>query len=526
MTLQRIWIGALLLLLSQMCGAVKQGKVYRIVPTSDAQKSLFVENASLRDKARVVVWTETDVPAQQWKLATLTRKGMATLTNVYTGLYLAIEDGKAVQSKSPCYFTIKEAKDGSLRLYYMDEWLYAPSTKDGTEVSIISSSSTQDIAQEVTGWQMMEVKEQVFFSTAMRNRMAEGFLQQYLKTTGEECCTFVGGGWGESETLEAVLDMYEQTGEERYRKAYERCYRYFKQKVGNLWTGGTKADGYHWYGYDFNDDVMWHIIGAVRASLLSGKKEYLEDAKRNFDAIRKRANLGYVELFRWAESSGNRNGTNSCINGPAEVAACYIGIAEADESYLEQARRLYANQRRYLFEPETGHVYDAVVLNPENGQVVSTNKWASTYNQGTMLGAATLLYRHYGNEMYRQDAERIVAYAMKHLCDEYGIVKVCQNADGDFQGFKGILMRYAGLYARTFGDEKVSEWLRRNAFHAYNNMNSHHFGHSAWLTKAAENNKMGEVNYATQAFGASTALSAAFAVPVSDKKAGKGKRSK
>ena len=77
-------------------------------------------------------------------------------------------------------------------------------------------------------------------------------------------------------------------------------------------------------------------------------------------------------------------------------------------------------------------------------------------------------------------------------------------------------MRYAGLYARSYQDVSTQKWLIANAFHAYNNLNSMSYGHSAWLTKASENGMYNDVDYtsAGSAFGASTALSAACGVPV------------
>jgi uncharacterized protein YyaL (SSP411 family) len=286
--------------------------------------------------------------------------------------------------------------------------------------------------------------------------------------------------------------------------------------VGASWNAGTIVAGYDWFGYDFNDDVMWLVIAAIRGYQATGKQMYLDDAKRNFDLIYNRAYLGYVGLLRWAEHTGDRNGANSCINGPAEVAACYIAAATGDESYYEKARELYDNQRQYLFDPATGHVDDSVVFNPETGNVVSRNTWASTYNQGTMLGAAVLLHRHYGDAYYKQDADRILEFAKRELCNSFGIVHMCQNVDGDFQGFKGILMRYAGLYAREYQDADTQNWLIGNAFHAYNNINSLSYGHSAWLTKASEDHLYNSIDYSTSAcaFGASTALSAACAVPL------------
>ena len=51
-------------------GALKSGKTYVISPAGDKSKALFVMNSSMEDYAPVVLWTNTDVPAQQWRAAT------------------------------------------------------------------------------------------------------------------------------------------------------------------------------------------------------------------------------------------------------------------------------------------------------------------------------------------------------------------------------------------------------------------------------------------------------------------------
>ena len=495
---------------------VEAGKTYRIVPDTDGTKSLFVQNASLDDKAAVVVWTETDVPAQQWQ-AEDAGNGCFALRNVYTGMYLDASN-IALTQRSQRYAWQLELVDESTNAYLLkatdrDRYLRVVSTTDGRQPQVGTNAQT---------WRLVEVEPCTAFTSTERQRMLYGFLSHYLQDKGSGYRTFINGGWGEAETMEALLDCYEATGDRVFVQTFEACYNYLCYHVGSTWNGGTVVGGYNWYGYDFNDDVMWLIIAAARAYHLTGKQSYLTDAKRNFDLIWERAYLGYVGLLRWAEHTGDRNGANSCINGPAEVAACYIAAGTGDDSYYEKARELYTNQRKHLFVPATGQVYDAVVFDPTTATVTSRNTWASTYNQGTMLGAAVLLYRHYGDAQYREDADRIVSYAREHLCNSQGVVSVCQNADGDFQGFKGILMRYAGLYAREFADNDCQQWLIRNAFHAYNNMNSHSFGHSAWLTKAREDMTFGEVDYSREgsAFGASTALTAACGAPLEERLAG------
>jgi len=513
MTLENLRIGITLpfmtLFLSVAQAAVEPGKYYRIVPSANASKSLFVGNASLAEKAAVVVWTETGVPAQQWQ-AMDAGNGQLGFKNVYTGKYLDASNLSVSQRTDLSGWQL-EVVDESRNEYLLkqNKYLRVVSATDGRQPMVGNNPQT---------WLLEEVEPQLAFDATVRHRMAVGYLGHYLQDKGNGYRTFQNGGWGEAETLETLLDCYEITGDQSFLSVFESCYRYMRYHVGMTWNSGTAVAGYDWFGYDYNDDVMWMIIAAARAYHLTGTQSYLNDAKRNFDLIWSRAYLNYAGLLRWAEYSGDRNGANSCINGPAEVAACYIAAGTGDEQYYEKARQLYENQRRYLFVAATGQVYDSVVLDPNSGEVMQRNTWASTYNQGTMLGAAVLLYRHFGTQQYKDDADRILAYAKQHLCNSDGLVHVCQNADGDFQGFKGILMRYAGLYAREFGDTSTRDWLIKNAFHAYNNMNAQGFGHSAWLTKAAENLLFGEVDYGLEgsSFGASTALTAAYSVALTD----------
>ena len=494
---------------SQGVSAVVAGKTYSIALGSNPQKSLFVKNSVPDNMAPIVLWAEAGVPAQQWT-AEVDAQGRFAFKNVYTGKYLNYASGLLSQYSGRSWWVLEPLGEDGETCYVKkgNSYLRVDNTDDGTAPQMGAAQA----------WILREVEAQPELTESVRKRMADGFLRQYMQDKGTGYRTFVNGGWSESETQEALLDMYEATGDHRYLSIYEACYSYFKYHVGQTWTGGTQVGGYGWYGYSFNDDVMWQIIGAARAYLLTGNSLYINDAKRNFDLIWQRAYLGYVGLLRWAEQDGDRNSANSCVNGPAEVAACYIALGTGDESYFEKAKLLYENQRTYLANMSTGQVYDSAIFDPATGEVKSRNTWASTYNQGTMLGAAVLLYQHYGDAQYRSDADKIISYSRTNMCDASGIIRVCQNANGDFQGFKGILMRYAGLYVRAFGASASTydKWLKANAMRAYCNMNSRTFGHSAWLTKAAEDLKFGDVDYSKEAFGASTALSAAFATAVPD----------
>ena len=311
---------------------------YRLVSGS---KSLFATIAKnfqddgitdLGNGKNVVLWDETDVAAQQW-FKVDNGDGRVRLKNVYTGLFLT--NG------------LKQ-------------------TSDKNDNNALFNIPGNSVNINGTNFILEEVPAQDEFTPELRDRVSAGFLAQFLQDKGGTFTTICNGGWSESESLEVLLDAYETTRNPQYITLFNQCYAYFKDKVGDVWNQGLlpgKGD-YGWFGYDYNDDVMWHIILAARGYKLTGNRVYLEDAKRNFDLIWNRSYLGYVGLLRWAEAEGrDRNETNSCVNGPAEVAACYIAEGYADlgdnntaNTYWDRAKTLYSNQRIYLSDMNTGEV--------------------------------------------------------------------------------------------------------------------------------------------------------------------------
>ena len=508
-------------------GKIVAGKTYVIIPKRNADKSLLVRNSSLEDKADIVVWTNIKVPSQQWE-AVASDNGTFLFRNVYTGKLLGRKTGNntttaaQITDESSAQWTLIPVK-GADNQYMLspaskDIFLTAVDETDGSLPMMEARKTGSD--KNLQCWKFVETEPKKSLSASDRDLMLKEWTEQFVRQRSTGAITYGdGGGWGDAEMMETFLDAYETTGNKECLRLFTEAFSYFKKNVGDDWLRLVYTDNYKWYGHDFNDDVMWMIIASVRAFHLTGTKNYLFLAKKNFDAIYERA-YNKWGMLRWAESSGDKNGTNSCINGPAEVAACYIAQASGDSSYYEKARKLYENQRRYLFNASTGQVYDSFVWNESTDKPGKYNHWASTYNQGTMLGAALLLYDYYHDSRYRQDAVRIMDYTQKNLCDANGIVKVCQTPEGDLCGFKGILMRYARRFACTMQDCSVAEWLRKNALHAYCNQNSKHIVCSAWLTKSAEDFKFEGKDFSNQPFGCSTVLSVLFNAPLTSQDRG------
>ncbi len=496
--------------------AITLEQTYRVSSKKFPKKSLFVKDASIAANTDVVLWTETEVPAQQWTLHEVSDTTAALLNN-YTSTYATastlrtggkLRMNRTSRSGGFVFEAVDEAA-GIYRILTPDHACGLSVTKGENGEIPVWANFAEDKDEQL--WVLEQVEPCTSFDAACRDEMVAKFLSKHCSSRGSGLRTFVRGGWGEAEMLEVMLDAYESTGNEEYLTTARYVYSYFNKYVGSSWDKLVYTDDYKWYGHDFNDDVMWQIIAVARLGWLTNNKTYTNAAKKNFDKIYERAYIPFTGLMRWAQNSGDSYGTNSCIAGPTEVAACYLGMSGCGEEYFEKARDLYAAQRYVLANNmSTGKVWDSCVWDPATEKVKSKNEWASTYNQGTMLGAACLLYDHYGDEQYLKDAQKIMKFTKSDLCNSYGFIKVCQDEkNGDLCGFKGILMRYVRRFVLDLCQPDYQSWLADNAWLAYNNRSEEGLTGTGWLTKATTSST-------TNPFGCSTSVSAAVNVPLGD----------
>jgi predicted alpha-1,6-mannanase (GH76 family) len=290
--------------------------------------------------------------------------------------------------------------------------------------------------------------------------------------------------WDNAEMMEVVLDAYEVTKDIKYKTMFEAMYRNFVEKNG--------AD---WQDNKYNDDIAWAVLFSVRGYLLTGNVTYREKAKEQFDKMYARAFTNtYGGGLIWYQTKTSKN---ACINGPSMVACCYLARATGDSSYYDKAIALYTWSKVYLFDAASGKVNDNVDLDKKTGQLkIST--WSSTYNQGTYLGAAVMLYKFTGEASYLAEAQKIALYIRDNMYKS-GVMNNEDNGN-DLPGFKGIFARYARMYTIELNKPELAEWLLLNAKVAYNNRNSQNLIQTKWATRTGEEKPK-------SAFGCSTAVS-------------------
>ena len=497
-------IAAILIFLMTVRGmyALSEGCQYRI---SLGSRALFVENGSLADGSNVLLWPDTKVAAQRWMLE-VSDEGCSIL-NAHSGKYLApygvrkagtrVSQRSASSSQRQWMLSpVEGEKDiytlGMYTTAYGMVLVSATGTEQGARLELVDEAGADP---SLTHWKVEEMNDvETAFSEQMRDDIVDGFMKQYYHNASTGHVLGGGGWWGDAEMFETLLDAFETTGDTKYKTYFDELYKNFVSRNGTDWSGNS-----------YNDDITWMVLACIRAYRFFGTGNYRAYAKSNFDKMYKRAQCYPAGMLRWCEG---KDGTNSCINGPAIVAACYLFEALGDSSYLEKAKATYAGQRKYLFVPSSGRVYDSGVWSGNTFRV--SNEWSSTYNQGTMLGAAIKLWRLTGDEQYLKDARNVYQWSFQNLTDKSTrVINVCQTVNGDLCGFKGIFMRYARLFAEEDDRPDVLEWIANNAFFAYQNRNSKGVIWSKWLTKTAENLRDGDKNITNDAFGASTAVSAA-----------------
>lgn len=268
--------------------------------------------------------------------------------------------------------------------------------------------------------------------------------------------------WETAELTELYEDYYDLTGDISQKYAIVGIVNKFLAGLGPDW----QADNFYY------DDTAWIVIAVLRAYRISGRGDYLDAARKNFDALWGRA---------WDSARGGAYFSKSgrcktvCSNLPLSIGASMLGELTGQAGYFDKAAAALEFVLENLYEKDTGRVLDAVnyrlsddVDEPEYPEP-RTDVSRLTYNHGTLIGAASAVYKHTKDPAYLACAGRTAAYVK----DDWfgGSVMDIECDNGDLVGFKGIFARYLGAFAREYGHPELTEWLVLNAKSAWSNRN-------------------------------------------------------
>ncbi len=298
----------------------------------------------------------------------------------------------------------------------------------------------------------------------------------------------------------------------------ERRYRRFVDRLieGNIaqYLGFDFDDNDLSRGWFIYDDIQWWTITLARAYLETGNERYRTLAERSFARVwygsprvgdtgsyaDPEKGLGGGMFWQWQPIDGPRaneagHGKMSCINFPTVVAAMLLYNAapadrgedtapevwdngyghfvrpayETKERYLEMAREIFDWSVDNLADAATGKVWD-------NRHGESVGGAPLIYNQGTFIGAASLLYLATGEERYLDLAKAGADYSINVMSAEHGMLPWARNVDNPFdqgsleQGiYPAIWGEYMKLLVRECGQRQYLPFLEANVVSGWNN---------------------------------------------------------
>jgi hypothetical protein len=168
--------------------------------------------------------------------------------------------------------------------------------------------------------------------------------------------------------------------------------------------GGTKY-------YDDNDWIGIELLRAYRLthnpSVLASAEAVIAFEMAGWDTSSEHACPGGIPFSNAAENTDR----NTVTTAPAAELAAQLYRITGNAQYLQFAEKAYEWVRRCLL--TAGGLY-ADHISPTG--VVEPMLWS--YNQGTMIGAGTLLYQATGNSGYLYDARQTARVALAYFTSE------------------------------------------------------------------------------------------------------------
>jgi len=300
---------------------------------------------------------------------------------------------------------------------------------------------------------------EVSFSASDANKAFDDFTRIFYNTDqklfySKSDRKDVAVGWPQAVFWDITMDAYKRTNNPVYLKQINDMYQGAANAYSNFdWKAVKEVNDFIY------DDMMWWIISLSRSYEITKEQKYLDAAVAGFKYVWDNSHDPVDGGMRW---SWKVEGKNACINYPTVIAGVTLYNITKDSGYLDKAKNIYKWSHDNLFEASTGRVADHKVgQNPAGYEDY-------TYNQGTCIGAATLLYKATREDAYLADAKLAADYTKNKMCDTKGILP----AEGDWneQGvLKAIFAQYIQLLIKDAGQNQYKEWIYSNISLAWSN---------------------------------------------------------
>lgn len=256
-----------------------------------------------------------------------------------------------------------------------------------------------------------------------------------------------------------VQAIYWDMMQNAYRRNHDKRYR---QLIGDIYQGAYEqyaafdwTNHIEWFIYD---DMMWWIISLGRAYELTGEPRYLAHSADGFAYVWQQAYDSQRGGIWW---NFKHDAKMACINYPTVVAAMTLYRITRDPAYLAKAKAVYAWATRVFTTKGDGRVADNMHYHFQRPNGMDIDFTTQLYNQGTYIGAATMLFRATADSAYLRDAIHAADYTRYKMCDSDGLLPYKNGVE---QGiYAAIFAQYIHMLIYEGGQHQYLPWMSHNA---------------------------------------------------------------
>ncbi|KAI0444387.1 glycoside hydrolase family 76 protein [Xylaria telfairii] len=278
------------------------------------------------------------------------------------------------------------------------------------------------------------------------------FNNVFLKTSGNSAFykarlndSSPDGTWAGSLDILVAEDYFDRTGDPATQTL-----------VNNLLTTWLQNTPPPWSWDGWNDDIGWFTLALIRGYQITGNQNFLTQAKYGYNyAFGRGWDTKHNDGGIWEQNEGYTNDLAKCAlsNDSLGKVACLIYQSTNDATYLNQCIQIYDWVWNHIYDSGSGRV-DACVA-PDG----TVDHGTAAYNQGTFIDYANLLWKITGNQNYKNDAAKAIAFA-KTL-----------TVNGIFSNGQDYLNTWADEVARGVGNfaqnnglwDTYYSWMVQNA---------------------------------------------------------------
>ncbi len=241
-------------------------------------------------------------------------------------------------------------------------------------------------------------------------RPDEGLLTSYAPSDRAPYALLWGYSWG----LQAIESVAALPGGTRYLPLVRRL----ADDLDRYWDGKARVPAYAptidpgAYAIKFYDDNAWAGLDLLQAFELTADARYLREAEVVFSYLKTGWDARRGGIY-WNDARDTRN---TAATAPTAELAAGLYLATGRQDYLAWAKKIFTWEVRYLVDQRSGQVWGNV---DADGNVSATD-W--TYNQGTVIGAAVLLYRITQDRSYLLQARKTEGFVLRNLVRPDGTI--------------------------------------------------------------------------------------------------------